>query len=64
MLKIIFAKHLSHDRMEIKIDVKDRRRSQNKSRCGSLLNRRMKDDKIMMTRNDLRVITGAIYFVC
>ena len=52
------------DRMEIKIDVKDRRRSQNKSRCGSLLNRKMKDDKITVTRNDLRVITGAIYFVC
>ena len=50
--------------MEIKMDVKDRGQSQNKSRCGSLLNRKMKDDKIMVTRNDLCVITGAIYFVC
>ena len=33
MLKIIFAKRLSHDRMEIKINVRDRRQSQNKSRC-------------------------------
>ena len=32
-------------------------------KTGSLLNRRMKDDKIMVTRNDLRVITGAIYSV-
>ena len=60
MLKIIFAECLSRNRMEIKIDVKDRRQSQNKSRCGSLLNRRMKDDKITVTRNELRVITRAI----
>ena len=33
MPKIIFAERLSRDRMEIKIDVKDRRQSQNKSRC-------------------------------
>ena len=64
MLKIIFAERLGRDRMEIKMDVKDRGQSQNKSRCGSLLNRKMKDDKIMVTRNDLCVITGAIYFVC
>ena len=55
----------SRDGMEIEVeDSEDRRRRQNKSRCmedGQLLNKRMKDDKITVTRNDLRVTTRAIY---
>ena len=49
------------------IEVEDRRWCQNESRCmedDSLLNKRMKDDKIMVTRNDLRVTTRVIYFAC
>ena len=47
--------------MEIEVeDSEDRRRCQNEYRCmedGQLLNKRMKDDKITLTRNDLRVTT-------
>ena len=53
--------------MEIEVeDSEDGRRPQNESRCmedSSLLNKRMKDDKITVTRKDLRVTTRSIYFV-
>ena len=49
----------SYDGMEIEVKgLEHRRRCQNESRCmedGYLLNKRMKDDKITVTKNDLRV---------
>ena len=45
--------------------LEDWRRRHNESRCMEdclLLNKRMKDDKIMVTRNDLSVSTWTIYF--
>jgi len=59
---------VAHDVIVMEAEVKDsedRRRRQNEFRCmedGSLLNKRMKDDKIMVTRNDLCVSTQTIYF--
>ena len=53
---------VAHDSiaMEVKVDdSEDRRQCQNESR---LLNKRMKDDKITVTRNNLHFSTRVIYF--
>ena len=59
------ARMPSRNGVEIKVeDSEDRRRSERVQMSGRqlLLNKRMKDDKITMTTNDLRVTTGVIYF--
>ena len=58
--------HAAYDSITMENEVKDSdRRWQNESRCmedGYLLNKRMKDNKIMVERNNLHISTRAIYF--
>ena len=63
-----FLARATHDAIVMEIEVEnseDRRRRQNESRDmkdSELLNKRMKDDKITVTGDDLPVSTRAIYF--